>query len=285
MSTPERTVAALGAAVTDAMDDEYILVYNSQGDTLPDDVAAALVRGDSVWATKGGEALEDWEDEVQCAAAGDAADELAKGITQRWALEDSTDETDADYSDLLDHEWPASDERQAAIDTIRSRDRSTWFDELVNGYGAVLLRVGIPTMDEDAGLSLKPMSVDRFLELLGFDTTSHNRDVATEIIDNASPKYSVAMGYAIIGVDLAAILALPAEGKVELRNPHVWLGNPFTGSGWCGDHPLHGTLTVDRADLRTDKDAFGYSWDKVVGGTHARDYAGEIAAVPATDTH
>lgn len=282
-STQERTVETLSAAVTAEMAAHYTLVYNSQGDTLPEDVVAALVRGDNVWETKGGEALSEWEREVQWTAARDAVDELAKEITQRWEREDSTDTHDADYSDLLDNEWSVSDEREAAIDTMRDRDNSTWFDDLVTQYGAVLLRVGIPGMDEDAGLSFTPMRIPELLELLGFEASGHNRTVAAEIIDNASPESTVVMGQAIIGVDLAAICALPVEGKVELRNPHVWLGSPFTGSGWCGDEPFHGTLTVDRADLRTDKDAFGYPWNEVVGGTSASYYAGEITSV-STDT-
>jgi hypothetical protein len=83
----------------------------------------------------------------------------------------------------------------------------------------------------------------------------------------------------LIGVDLEAVANLPACRMVELRNPHVWLGNPFAGSGWCSEEAFTGTLTVDRADLQTDDDAFGYSWNEVVGGTSPSDFSCEIAAV------
>lgn len=278
MSTPDRTIETLGQAVTEEMDAEYTLVYVEQGQTLPADVVAAIVRGDNEWETDGGERLIEWAGHVAWNSACDAVDELAKEIVRRWEREDSTDETDADYDELLENEWPGSDERQTAIDTIRERDRSDWEGELVRSYGAVLLRVTIPTMTEDAHLGGTPMTHEEFLDLLGFEHTEENMKLAGDVVDNASPEHSMIMGYAVIGVDLDVIDQLPADGQVEIRNPHVWLGNPFAGSGWC-DGPFTGTLTVNRDDLRTDKDAFGYSWGEVVGGTYASDYMGEIVRV------
>lgn len=284
MNSTERSTAALGQAVTAEMDEHYTLVYVEQGQELPDDVVAALVRGDNEWETKGGEALAEWADDVRRVSAPARVDDLAKEIVRRWEREDSYDDTDAaDYSDLIDDEWPDSDERIAAIETMLERDNSTWFSDLVNAHGAVLLRVSIATMDEDAGLSFKPITPGRFLDLLGFEHTTHNLATAAEAIDNASPEFSVVMGCALIAPDLDAIYELPAEGKVELRNPFVWFGNPFAGSGWCADDAFEGTLTVDRSALLTDADAFGYGWSEVVGGTHASYFAGEVAAVPATD--
>lgn len=269
-----RTVAALGAAVDAELDATYTLVYHD-GSTLPKDVVAALVKGENEWETKGGESLNEWANETAYPAACRVVDELAKEITRRWERQD-----DADYTDLIDHDWPVSDERQSALDTVLDRDQSTWFTDMIKQHGAVLLRVGIATMDEDAGLSYSPLSVDGFLDLLGFEHTSENRTLAADVLNNASPEYGVAMGYALLGVDLADIVELPSEGKVELRNPHVWLGSPFAGSGWCSEEPFTGTLTVDRGDLRTDDDAFGYSWDDVVGGTCPSYFAsGSLVAV------
>lgn len=286
MSTPERTVETLGAAVAAELDAEYTLIHTYQGQTLDDDVVVALVRGDNPWETKGGESLTEWASEDRRTAADGAVDDLAKDIVRRWEAEDAgeDDAEDADYSDLLDNEWPGSDERLSTLDTVMDRDRSTWYEELVQGHGPVLLRVGIATMNEDADLGGTAITPAAFLDLLGFEHTDHNLTVAAEIIDNASPEFGVAMGYALIAADLHDITSLPAEGKVELRNPHVWLGSPFSGSGWCGDDALTGTLTVHREDLRTDKDAFGYSWSEVVGGTHASYYTGEVVAVPAPNT-
>jgi len=267
-----RTVQALGEAVEQELDDKYILVWNSQGDVVPHDVVAALVQGENTWETKGGEALSVWENDVRWASACDAVDELSADIVRRWEHED-----DADYHDLLDYEWPASDERLSAIHTVQDRDESAWFDELVNQHGAVLLRVTIKAMDEDAGLSYTTVTPDHFLDLLGFEHTDSNRTLAAEVIDNASPEFSVAIGQALIGVDLRAVVDLPASGQVELHNPHVWLGNPFAGSGWCSEHAFAGTLAVDRSDLRTDDDAFGWPWAKVVGGTSASYFSGSVA--------
>ncbi len=280
MRTQGRTVAALGEAVEQALDDKYVLVFNNQGDRLPDDVVAALIKGDNEWETKGGEALTEWASEGRWASACDAVDELAKEIIRGWEQED---EYDADYADLLDVTWPGSDERMSVIDAVQERDESAWFEKLVNQHGAVLLRVPIRAMDEDAGLSYTPVTREQFLDLLGFDHTTDNMRLAGEVIDNASPEWSVAMGQALISVDLDVVANLPASGKVELRNPHVWLGNAFAGSGWCAEEAFTGTLTVDRSDLRTDEDAFGPSWDEVVGGTSPSSYSGEIAPAPVSE--
>jgi hypothetical protein len=185
MSTPGRTVEALGEAVEQELDDKYVLVYNSQGDALPDDVAAALVKGENGWETKGGEALMEWESEVRWASACDAVDELAKEIVRRWERED-----DADYDEMLDAEWPGTDERMSLIYTVQDRDGSEWFSELVNHHGAVLLRVPIKAMDEDAGLSYMALTREQFLDLLGFEHTDNNMRLAGEVIDNAQSSAS-----------------------------------------------------------------------------------------------
>ncbi|EWM19631.1 hypothetical protein [Kutzneria sp. 744] len=257
-----RTLAALGAAVTAELDPTYTLIY-AESDRLPTDVVAALVRGENEWETQGGEGLTQWKCDIVDTAARQVVDDLTTQVMRRWERADDTT-----YPNLLE-EWSTSLARDAVIETVRDRDESTWFDDMVTRHGAVLLRVGIATMDEDAGLSHKPLPPRRFLDLLGFAHTEHNLTRAAEVVDNASPEFSVVMGYALLGADLADIVRLPGDGArtVQLRNPHIWLGSPFTGSGWCSDEPFDGTLTVHRGDLRTDEDAFGHSWEKVAGGT------------------
>lgn len=274
-----RTVAALGEAVTHELDATYTLVY-ADGGELPQDLVAALVRGDEPWDTKGGEQLNEWASETAYLAACQAVNELAKDIVNRWERQD-----DADYSSLLEHDWSLSDEWRTAVDTVRDRDNSTWYTDMVKQHGAVLLRVGIDAMDEDAGLSFTPMTPQEFLDLLGFEHTDHNLDVADEVVGNASPEFSVVMGYALLGVDLGDFLTMPtdADRVVELRNPYVWLGSAFTGSGWCGEKPFTGTLRVARGTLRTDDDAFGWSWGKVVGGVSPSDFADASLAVIELD--
>lgn len=269
-----RTIAELATAVTEELPDRQSLVFLERGMTLSPDFVNALVRGSNPWETPGGESLTEWAETAQWETASYSVDELARDIVRRWEREDGEG-----HDGLLD-EWNVSDARDDALHLLCERDDARWLDELINGFGRVLLRVGIESMNEDADLGFKPMTHAAFLDLLGFEHTPENLAAAAEVVDNASPEYSVAMGYAVVGVELSAICALPAEGgKVEIRNPHIWLGNPFMGSGWCGDDPFTGTLTVDRAALRTDADAFGQSWDKVVGGAYASSYAAEIAAV------
>jgi len=271
-----RTLAALGAAALAELNPTYTLVYNDVRDKLPDDAVKALVRGENPWDTKDGNALEEGKSEEAHLAARTAVDELAKDITERWERED-----DADYSGLRD-DWDFSTEQEQAINEVRERDDSKWADELIAGHGKVLLRVGIASMDEDADLGYKPMSPQTLLDLLGFEHTEQNLERAEEVVGNASPEYNLAMGYALLAVDLADIDALPIDPdvKVELRDPHVWLGSPFEGSGWCSDEPFTGTLTVTRGDLRTDADAFGSSWDQVVGGVAISAFGGSLALVP-----
>lgn len=278
-TSARRAVAELGAAVTAEMDPAYTLVYVEQGQTLSDDVIAALVRGDNEWETEGGERLTEWASDAADHAAAEKVRDLATKIVRRWEGED-----DADYEDLLD-EWEISAARDSAIEAVRDRDRSQWYTELATRSGAVLLRVGIPALDEDAGLSFKPMTPAALLDLLGFEHTDHNLTQAAEVVDNASPEYSVVMGYALLGVELTDIIELPGEAdrQVRLNNPHVWLGSPFAGSGWCSEEAFTGTLTVRRGDLRTDDDAFGYSWSQVVGGARAKDFAGGSLTVPEPD--
>jgi hypothetical protein len=267
-----RTIAELGQAVTDELNERYSLVDTYPGQEIPADVVAAIVRGGNLWETDGGERLTAWADEELHSGACRAVDELARDITGRWEREDGTD-----HSVLLD-KWEVSTERDEAVHEVCDRDISPWYTELVNAHGKVLLRVGIAAMNEDAGLSFTPMSPQKFLDLLGFAHTPQNLVHAAEVVGNASPEHTVAIGYALLGVELSELDKLPAdpEAVVELRDPHVWLGSPFAGSGWCSEESFTGTLTVRRGDLLTDADAFGWSWEKVVGGVKPSDFGGSL---------
>lgn len=274
--TTSRTIAQLGAAVVAELDESYTLVYADR-DTLPADVVAALVRGGNEWETEGGQLLSAWEADAAADTAREVVDELANEIVHRWGREDGTD-----HDHLIEQDWPVSDERESALDTVRERDRSTWFDDMTSRHGAVLLRVGIDAMGEDSGLSYKPLSPEAFLDLLGYAHSEQNLKCAAEVVDNASPEFSVAEVFALLGVDLADIVRLTdeAEAMVELRNPHVWLGDSFAGGGWCSDEPFDGIVTVKRGRLRTDMDAFGYGWAQVLGGgLNPSDFGGSVAVV------
>jgi hypothetical protein len=271
-----RTLADLKAAVTAELDPAYTLVYREQGDTLPDDVVAAMVSGAPEWETDGGERLSEWAGEIEWKASHETADQLAGDIVDRWEREDGADLT------RVRSEWEDSSERDDVATDIRERADAQWFTDLVNDHGKVLLRVAIPAMNEDAALSGTRVTPERFLQLLDFAEREDNLTNAAEVVDNASPEYNTAIGYALISVDLSVFLTMPAEPdvKVDLVDPHVWLGSPFSGSGWCSESAFTGTLTVTRGDLATDKDAFGYSWGDVVGGVNPSDFEGSLVVVP-----
>ncbi len=95
-----------------------------------------------------------------------------------------------------------------------------------------------------------------------------------------SPEFSVLMGYWIVGADVETLYDLGSDVKqVTITNPHLYLGNPSSGTGFISEEPFEGTVTVDRGDLRTDKDAFGYSVESIYGGLNASQFEAEITPV------
>ncbi|MEU0529176.1 hypothetical protein [Amycolatopsis tolypomycina] len=279
--TETRTLTELGEAVIGELDETYRLIDIYPGQEMPADVVAAIVRGGNVWETTGGERLNDWASDELWTRGYEVVDELAKEIIARWERED-----DADHSGLRG-EWDYSEERDNARTEVSERDNSPWYSALVYAHGKVLLRVIIRAMDEDAGLSFTPTTPKQFLDLLGFDHTPHNLECAAEVVGNASPEYTVIMGYALLGVELSELDKLPddEDAAIELCDPHVWLGSAFTGSGWCSEEAFTGTLMVRRGEVLTDDDAFGCSWDKVVGGADPADFGGSLRVVtPASST-
>lgn len=262
-----RTLAALGKAVEEDMPAKTDLVYVAYDDKLMDTQIAAIVRGDQEEAD---ESLWEWSGESSYMSATEMVDELAKEVVGRWTREDG-----GDYDDLLD-EWQASDERMSAIDMAQSRDESDPMKQLARNSGDVLLRLPIDTLDEDADLD-DTTTAEELLDALGFVHTDVNLAAAQEILSEGAYPGAVLIGYALIAVDVEDVYNLPGEGEVEIRNPHVYLGNPFAGSGWAAG-PFEGTMRYDRKDLRTDRDAFGYSWTEIAGPVVSA-YRGEVAAV------
>lgn len=266
--TNYRDIRALAREVENDMPGEVTLVYVDRGDELTKEQVDALVRGDIDTVT---ESVWDWEGEAQWIGACDTVDGLAKDVVSRWERED-----DADYSELMD-EWQSSPERDSALDTIRERDESDVIGDLARNTGRVLLRMPIDGMDEDSGLSFTEVTAEDFLLRLGFTETENNVKLAREVIANASPEFSVVMGYALAAVDVSDVYALPfdSDAEVVIRNPHIYFGSPFSGSGWA-DGPFDGTVTYKRGELRTDRDAFGYGWEEITGGVTLSAYDAEI---------
>jgi hypothetical protein len=268
-ASTKRDLAALGREVESEIPATTHLVYVDYRDELTTEQVAALVRGDtdalneSVW---------DWSGSSSWDGACDLVDELARETVKRWERETG------DELDWLLDEWPSSDERMSAIDMAQSRDVSDPIADLARNTGDVLLRIPIETLDEDADFgSIESPLAEDLLDRLAFARTPGNLSAAWEILDNAYYPGCVLMGYALVAVDVQDVYRLPLDGKVTITGPHVYLGNPFAGSGMASG-PFEGSLTFDRTDLRTDRDAFGYSWTEIAGPVVSA-YRGEIAAV------
>jgi len=260
------TLENLADEIRGAMDETYNLVYVDYRDELSDEQAAMIVRGDmeSVW-----ESVQEWESDATWDSACDIADELANDALR--GLEDDDDGS----VDALRDDWQGSQERYDIIDAIRERDSSDIIGELVKRSSRVLLRVEV--VDEDHAWAFEPVEPTDFLARVGFEATPANLESACEVIANASPEFGVGMVYALAAVDLGDIYALQDDDVVTIVNPHLWLGNPFAGSGY--EAGFEGTVTVPRAELRTDKDAFGYGWAEACGGVTVSAYEAELTVV------
>lgn len=242
MSTTTITYEHAGSTVELELKDKYDLVYVDYRDELSREQVAMIVRGDfeALW-----ESLSEYESEGQYQGAKYVADEL---------LADA--EIDPDEFEPY----------QGLIDAVRERDSGDWVKQIVRATPDVLLRINV--IDEDHGYSFEAVEPERVLGDIGLPTTDANLRTIAKALAECSPEFSVLMGYWIVGADVGELYELDtdADVEVEITDPYLYLGNPFAGSGWITEEPLEGAVRVKRGDLRTDRDAFGYSVDEVYGG-------------------
>ena len=98
-----------------------------------------------------------------------------------------------------------------------------------------------------------------------------------DALNEAGPEFGVLMGYWVVGASVSDLWELDGDcERVTIKDPYLYLGNPFAGSGWVTEKSLQATITVGRDELRTDKDAFGYSLDNVYGGLTPHAFEAEI---------
>lgn len=255
------TIEDLHTQVMAAIAPAYPLVQPMRGDKLTDDQAAAIVRGnlEHLWDTTA-----EWEAEAQHASALSLLNEHIDEVLRSW------DRAGEEYDHDLREQYEDSPHWHEAYDDIRSRDNSTWLDDLA-AETPVLLRIAL--VDEDHGFDPTSMKPRRLLATCGLPDTKANRATARALL--AEVGSHVGMVYVMAGTTVDEVLDLPEDGKVRIVGPHLYVGNPFTGAAMV-DGPFDGALHVDRADLRTDADAFGYSWNTICGGTWPSAYAAEI---------
>ena len=263
MTDTPRTVEALAEAVESELEPSYTLVWIARGDSLTDEECAALVRGDeeALWQSRA-----EWEADCQWDAACDAADEIAERILREWGDEDCDLPTDDAVRCVdVESEWRGSSERAEIIDLIRERDTSEWLSDLVRETSSVLIRVQA-SEEGDYGYD-EEIDPAAMLSDLGMDASEPNVSALRHALSNAGT--GVYIAFWIASVDVGEVFALPYDcPSVTLTDPYLWVGNPFTGAGWMTESPISGMVTLPRASLRTDRDAWGYSMDEIHGGIH-----------------
>jgi hypothetical protein len=262
----EALVTQLADEIVKRLDKSYDLVYVDYRDQLTDTQVSALVRGDE-WLDESWE----FESDSRYDSAKRIIDELAGNVIREWS-----DEADADLDFILGAF--EGDEWDRVRFEIEERDTGSWVEQLVRQTPTALLRINV--IDEDHGYSFEEVTARRVLKDLGMRATRENIATVNYVLANASPGYSVLLGYWIVSADVSAIYELAHDvEEVEIVNPYLYLGNPFVGSGFISERPLDGTVRVKREELRTDKDAFGYAVDEIYGGLRASDFEAEIRPI------
>lgn len=265
-----------GALVAELADDiikrlakSYDLVYVDYRDQLSDSQVSALVRGDE-WLDESSE----WESDRRYDRAQQIIAELADEVVGEWSADAA-----ADLGFLVDALKDRLEEWDRVRCMIEERDSGSWAEQLIRQTPGVLLRINV--LDEDHGYSFEEVSPRRVLKDIGLRATRPNVETVRCVLANASPEYSVLLGYWIVGADVSEIHELPTDpdAEVEIVDPYLYLGNPFSGSGFISERPIDGVARVKRDALRTDKDAFGYSVDQIYGGLQASDFECKLGVV------
>lgn len=234
------------------------LVYIDYRDQLDDEQVSALACQD--WE-KLDASLDEWLDETRWMGAREAIAELLK---------------DADLDEEEVERFRDSDWYDELRFVIEERDTSEPLKELASHSSPVLMRVTV--IDEDDSLSFQEVHARDVLERIGLPCSDTNIETMYGIIDNASPEFTVCMGFWLFEVHPRDIYDWkPETTKLRVTNPGFWLGSPFSGSGYADQ--LEGSIYIERADLRTDKQAWGYGWGEVVGGYCFGNFEVEIEEV------
>lgn len=284
-ATTARTLDDLAdAIIADHLQPTYDLVFVNYDDSFTDEQVAAIVRGDyeTLWESTG-----EWESDARYDSAATIIKEAAGDAIRLWSRTDAGDIDNGEHYDQLVDDFEGTDAWERVREAVEERDSGNWPKELARLTPDVLLRIPIEALDEDHAFSFEPVTAEQVLTRLGLTADAHNLEAVSYALANASPEFSTLMGYWIIAADVEQLYNLPGDTDhgdmlLDIEGPHLYLGNPFAGSGFITETALHGTVTVRRDQLRTDKDAFGYSVNEVYGGLSARDFTAVIR--PATIT-
>lgn len=281
------------------LDESYHLVDVAYDDKLTAEQVEMVVAGDweRLWDHS------EWESDSRRDGAQWHAELEAKDNLRR-IFHLNTTRTDAELrsllvgSDISDEatafdEFKDSDAWDRLIEAISDRDSSNPYSQLAGHTGYVLMRQLLAA--EDDWWDHEPLTASQVIgRIAGFDgeqyghrevtvafkRNTYNIGVVREVLRECSPEFSLLAPQLVYAVDVADLYDAGDCEYVEITDPHLLLGNPFTGTGWCSDDPIRGTFRIPRGDLTTDKGAFGYGWDEIAGVVTSA-YKADFTAGPA----
>jgi hypothetical protein len=278
MSDPNYNLTSLMEAVEARLEPSYELTWIDYRDRLSDDQVAMLVRGD--WDALF-ESTEDWEADQRYESARTILNDLADEIVDGWEREASEVTEEEDWDNVQDtirevrDSWDASDAFEDLRFVIYERDSSEPIRDLAHNTPAVLLR--IPLADDPE--LVDDTSPEDLLTSIGLPVTPENIGNAGDIIANAG---DWGLPFVLVAVDPVIFYDIPRDTEgvtLTIKDPHLLLSNPYAGDGW--EEGLKGEITVPLADVHTDEDAPGYSWQNIAG-VYVSAYEGEVVVnVPA----
>ena len=245
-----RTIIQIATDIDVAALPEYRrqLVYVDYRDCFDPSQIEELLRGE--WP----EHTDEWISDAQFESATELADELFKEMC-------SPEEFDA-----LRHDWEHHcDERQNLIDAFMENDTSDPYRDLMRNTGTMLFRYSPPeddmvwlgdvidtaeTLHSELGLPAEFLPTVRTIwpEIEGY--TVSGGAFGASIVFSASP---------------ADLWQIPIDATIQVSDPFLWLCNPWQGNGY-GEVAEGVTVTLNMADVHTDKAAWGYGADDVFGG-------------------
>lgn len=259
------------AAVMAALDPAPHLVYVQYDDKLNDDQVDALARQN--WEQID-DSFDGWLPDHTYESAKIYIADAVREVVDTWADEEILG-PDYDY-DSLAEKYEGTDEWDEARFVLEERDQSSPLTDLAANVGIVLMRHS-PGIDVGTQATVE----DVLEELAASDTlipwSGRNETLIQEAIDNSGGCGDLQFIYACD----AKILVEISQGLVQVKNPHLWIGSSWHGSGHCVG-PLEGSIFIPREDLRTDRDASGYGWDQVAS-VYARGYECEVTQATLPD--
>lgn len=247
------------------LEDSYTLVWVDHDHSLTEEQVEAMLDAPadvSIWEYADFDRLWEWESDVRQVASQEEAARIVREVAEE--MFDSPEDEEI----LEEFEYGARDRTLDELEeTIRDRDNSAWFDEVVGNTRAPLMRTmvsewgGIGEGHYYEDIESLQKNLVSLLEELGIDAEA-NSEAVNGLVANAGSGWRDAY-WVFTPEDLSLILNAHENDVFEVHDPTLWLTNPYAGDGW--EEEIKGVVRLKRSDLSTDKSAGGYSFQEVFG--------------------